>query len=38
MAELKLPPEVIEWVRNLFAGCNRRITAKLSNNPNLPEP
>ena len=37
MPPLNLPPEVVDWVRDIFRRCNRRITEKLSNNPNLPE-
>jgi hypothetical protein len=32
-----IPSDVTEWIRNVFRGCNERITEKLSNNPNLPE-
>ncbi len=30
-------PEVVSWLRQLFAECNARITEKLSLGPNLPE-
>jgi hypothetical protein len=32
-----VPKDVIEWIRDVFRGCNERITEKLCNNPNLPE-
>jgi hypothetical protein len=32
-----LPGVVTDWLRNVFAACNRRITDKLCNNPNAPE-
>jgi hypothetical protein len=32
-----LPSDVIAWVKGVFHECDRRVTGKLSNNPNLPE-
>ena len=32
-----VPADVTEWVRDVFRECNRRISEKLSANPNLPE-
>jgi hypothetical protein len=32
-----LPAAVTDWLRSVFAGCNRRITDKLCNNPNAQE-
>jgi hypothetical protein len=32
-----IPSDVIEWVRSVFAGCNARVTEKLSMCPNTPE-
>jgi hypothetical protein len=32
-----LPTAVTDWLRGVFAGCNRRITDKLCNNPNAQE-
>jgi hypothetical protein len=37
MAEIKLPDDVVGWLRNVFYECNARVTQKLCNNPNLPE-
>src|SRR5882724_1446513 len=37
MQTLNIPSDIVEWVRDVFSGCNYRITEKLSNNPNLPE-
>ncbi|MCW8133633.1 MAG: hypothetical protein KIS92_25030 [Planctomycetota bacterium] len=34
----ELPKAVTDWLRSVFATCNRRITDKLCNNPNAPEP
>jgi hypothetical protein len=33
-----LPASVTAWLRSVFSECNRRITDKLCNNPNAPEP
>lgn len=33
-----IPPEVIEWARAAFAGCNKRATETLSLSPNTSEP
>src|SRR5690348_9834523 len=33
-----VPNDVIDWVREVFRGCNDRITRKLSRVPNCPEP
>lgn len=32
-----IPEEVFVWLRNVFADCDARVTAKLSNIPNVPE-
>jgi hypothetical protein len=32
-----IPPEVIEWARAVFAGCNQRTTETLSMSPNTSE-
>lgn len=32
-----IPPEVIDWARAVFAGCNRRTTETLSMSPNTSE-
>jgi len=32
-----IPSDATEWLREVFGECNRRITEKLSANPNLPE-
>lgn len=37
MAELDLPNGVLKWLTGIFTECDRRITQKLHNNPNLPE-
>ncbi len=31
------PPDVTTWLTNVFSACNRRLSSKLSNNPNVPE-
>ncbi len=36
-APIKVPQAIITWLRDIFRGCNERITEKLSNNPNAPE-
>jgi hypothetical protein len=33
----EIPADVTEWLRSVFAGCNGRITEKLSMCPNAPE-
>lgn len=33
----EVPADVRDWLREVFAECNRRISEKLSANPNLPE-
>ncbi len=33
----EIPADVTEWLRSVFAGCNARITEKLSMCPNAPE-
>ncbi|MCR9217635.1 MAG: hypothetical protein NXI14_10590 [bacterium] len=33
-----VPPQVFEWIRHVFRECNRRVTLKISNNPNIQEP
>jgi hypothetical protein len=37
MSYAKIPQDVRDWFRDVFRGCNERISEKLSNNPNLPE-
>jgi hypothetical protein len=37
MTDLNLPTEVLNWLVKIFSDCDRRITQKLQNNPNLPE-
>jgi hypothetical protein len=37
MADLELPKGVLKWLTGVFTDCDRRITQKLHNNPNLPE-
>ena len=37
MAAIELPKDVRDWLRDVFRGCNERISEKLTNNPNLPE-
>ncbi len=32
-----LPADVVEYLRDVFAACNRRTTNKLAMNPNAPE-
>jgi hypothetical protein len=32
-----IPQDVLDWLRTVFAECNKRITEKLSANPNIPE-
>jgi hypothetical protein len=32
-----VPVDVADWLREVFGECNRRISEKLSANPNLPE-
>ncbi len=34
----EVPPEVVEWVREVFSECNVRVTDSLDRNPNAPEP
>lgn len=34
---MDLPPDVVEWIREVFREGNERVSSKLSNNPNLPE-
>lgn len=34
---IDIPADVIQWVSQVFSECNRRITSKLTNNPNVPE-
>lgn len=34
---MQIPPDVIAWFRTVFATCNKRITHKLSINPNVHE-
>lgn len=38
VADIQLPADVREWLRSVFRACNERITGKLSNQPNAPEP
>ncbi len=33
----EIPEDVVSWVRDIFAECNRRITDRLDRNPNAPE-
>ena len=33
----KIPPEVYDWVTNIFRNCNINLSEKLSNNPNCHE-
>lgn len=37
MESIELPNDVIQCLRDVFEGCNRRISTKLSRNPNIPE-
>lgn len=37
MADLELPNGVLKWLTSVFSECDRRITQKLHNNPNIPE-
>lgn len=36
-SEMNLPPEVVEYVRSIFAGCNDRVSEKLSRMPTTHE-
>lgn len=33
----EIPEDVIGWVHSVFFDCNKRLSEKLSNNPNTPE-
>jgi hypothetical protein len=33
----EIPASVVDWLRSVFADCNRRITEKLSMSPNIAE-
>jgi hypothetical protein len=33
----EIPQDVLSWVREVFAGCNRSVTGRLDRNPNAPE-
>jgi hypothetical protein len=33
----RIPEDVLEWIRQVFANGNTRVTEKLIRNPNLPE-
>jgi hypothetical protein len=35
---MNFPPDVLDWFKREFAACNRRISRKISLNPNTPEP
>jgi hypothetical protein len=34
---IPIPEDVHEWLAGVFATCNRRVTSKLCNNPNMQE-
>jgi hypothetical protein len=36
--DIQVPVDVTKWLRSVFASCNRRVSEKLSNAPNVPEP
>ena len=37
LADIELPPDVQQWLSDVFSSCNAQVTAKLCNNPNMQE-
>jgi len=38
VATISLPQDLLDWFRDVFAGCNDRLARKISLVPNAPEP
>jgi hypothetical protein len=37
MTDIEVPRDVSQWLFEVFAACNQRVTEKLCNNPNMQE-
>src|SRR5262245_46567585 len=35
---IEIPSDVTKWLKSAFGSCNERVSEKLSNAPNVPEP